>query len=181
MQILILLAALLAATLAGCPSVAFTPMGNAPWNDPCWSDNCEGAVLLSGSPTGGGYSGPEYHYVWVDGAYLYVQFQSAPFRGKRTQETGAGDDQIDTSSNIGVQSDITGFGASQGWGLKEDRAHARTYFLKATTKWPNGEKFRLKYSWNGVLGYIPTMDAIAGPGVRAYDREKFVFDNTKTY
>lgn len=185
MPIFVLVAALLATLLAGCPYLVETsrgPIDNAPWNDPyrdrSGSSSDSGMVL--GSPSS--YTGPQYHYCWVEGNALRVKFRGPTFQTRRVLEHGGGWDEADLGTwNKVLTTDSSGYGLGRGSYLMEDRGHALEYFVLDSAGWRNGEKFRITLSRPGVLTYIDTVDVIAGPGVRAYDREKFVVDKTKTY
>lgn len=184
MQIMIILAALLASLLAGCPVLSMTsrdPIDRAPWNDPNWNADNDSVVLSNPSATP--YSGPEYHYVWIKGSTLWVRFAGAAFKTRRPQEFGGGWDTAELSSwNKMIRSDSSGYGLGQGSYLQEDRGHSLAYFLEAPKgAWLNGEKFRISLSQPGVLSYVDTNDIIDGPGVRKYSRELLIVDSAKTY
>lgn len=186
MPIFIVLAALLASVLAGCPVLSMTPgTGNAPWNDPCRTQNgprnSEPDYGCWGSNTAT-TGGPEYHYVWLEGTALRIKFRSTPFQVRRKLENGGGWDTVDNVNwNKSVSTDSSGYGLGQAAPLQEDRGHVLEYFLISQSGWRNGEKFRITLSESGIPRYIDTVDVITGPGVRAYDREKFVIDSSKTY
>lgn len=189
MKKMFLIAASLAAMLTGCPYLVETsrgPIDNAPWNDPYrdrsgGSSSNTGMVLGNGPCCSGGYS-LEYHYVWIEGPALRIKFRGPTFQTKRVLEHGGGYDEADLGTwGKVLTTDSSGYGLGRGSYLMEDRGHALEYFVLDSAGWRNGEKFRITLSRPGVLTYIDTVDVIAGPGVRAYDREKLIVDKTKFY
>lgn len=182
MQVLVVLVALLAVMLTGCPSLSMTsrnPNDRAPWNDPSWDPDA-GMVLGNTGTTP--YYGPEYHYAWIKNSTLWVRFKGSSFQTRRKQEYGGGYDTVELGSwNKVVNTDSSGYGLGNGSYLQEDRGHSLAYFLISSSGWRNGEKFRLTLSQPGVISYVDTNDIIDGPGVRKYSRELLIVDSSKTY